>query len=95
MYHHDFEEAIKLSSKAVELVSRQTGQPQLTLRYQFDLACIILQSGDIEKALAMQDQILRTRITLQGNGKANYFTLQSYYAVGAAYAHLEHWDQAE
>jgi tetratricopeptide (TPR) repeat protein len=95
MYHKDFEGAIELLQKAVELVSRQTGQPQLTLRYKFDLACIILQSGDIEKSLEMQEQVLRARLSLQGSGKTNYFTLQSYYAVGAAYAHLSRWDQAE
>lgn len=95
MYRKDFEGAIELSQKAVELVSRRTGQPQLTLRYKFDLACIILQSGDIEKSLEMQEQVLRARLSLQGSGKTNYFTLQSYYAVGAAYAHLSRWDQAE
>ena len=95
MYRKDFEDAIKHSQKAVELVSRQAGQPQLTLRYKFDLACIILQSGDIEKSLEMQEQVLKARLGLQGNGKTNYFTLQSYYAVGAAYAHLSRWDQAE
>jgi tetratricopeptide (TPR) repeat protein len=95
MYHHDFDEAIRLSSKAVDLISRHMGQPQLIMRYEFDLACIILQSGDIERALVMQDKILRKRLTLQGNGKASYFTLQSYYAVGAAHAHLKNWDQAE
>ena len=95
MYRKDFEGALELSQKAVELVSRQTGQPQLTLRYKFDLACIILQSGDIEKSLEMQEQVLKARLSLQGSGKTNYFTLQSYYAVGAANAHLSRWEQAE
>lgn len=95
MYHHDFEEAIRLSSRGVELCSRQTGQAALILRFKFDLACIILQSGDAQKALEIQEQILRMRKALQGKGKANYFILQSYYAVGALHAHFGDWDQAE
>jgi tetratricopeptide (TPR) repeat protein len=95
MYKKDFAEARALSEKAVELVSRQTSQLQLTLRFKFDLGCIVLQSGDAEKALEIQEQILNTRLHMQGNGKANYFTLQSYYAVGAIYAHLGRLEQAE
>jgi tetratricopeptide (TPR) repeat protein len=95
MYKKDFAEARALSEKAVELVSRQTGQLQLQLRFKFDLGCIILQGGDPEKALEMHEEVLNTRLHMQGNYKANYFTLQSYYAVGAIYAHLERLDQAE
>lgn len=95
MYCHDFDNAIRLSEKAVELVSRQTTQAQLILRYKFDLASIILQSGDAQKSLEMQEQILEARLDLQGTGKTNYFTLQSYYAVGALYTHLGRLDEAE
>lgn len=95
MYHRDFETAFKLSEKAIELISRQNGQVQLILRFKFDLACIILQSGDIERSLEMQLQILKTRLTLQGKGKAGYFTLQSYYAVGALYFYLGKLAEAE
>lgn len=95
MYHKDFEGAQKLAERAVDLVSRDPGSPQLTLRFRFDLACIILQSGRIEESLEIQEQILKARLVMQGNGKNNYFTLQSYYAVGALYAHLEKWEEAE
>lgn len=95
MYYKDFEGAFKLSEKAIELVSRQNDQEQLILRFKFDLACIILQSGEIERSLDMQLQILKTRPTLQGKGKASYFTLQSYYAVGALYSYLGKLDEAE
>ena len=95
MYKGDFVEARALSEKAVELISRQAGQPQLKLRFKFDLGCILLQSGDAEKALEIQEQILTARQHIQGGGKANYFTLQSYYAVGAIYAHLGRLDPAE
>jgi hypothetical protein len=95
MFHRDFDGARALAQKAIELISRQAGQPQLMLRFKFDLGCIVLQSGDAEQALEIQEQILNTRLHMQGNGKANYFTLQSYYAVGAIYAHLGRLDQAE
>lgn len=96
MYDKDFKTAIKLSAKAFELVTRgQSDHIQLILRFRFDLACIILQSGDIERSLKIQEQILKARLSLQGNGKATYFTLQSYYAVGALYAYLGKLDEAE
>jgi hypothetical protein len=95
MYHTDFEGALKLAQRAVELVTRESGSSQLTMRFTFDLATIILQSGDIKKSLEIQAQVLKERLVLQGNGKDNYFTLQSYYAVGALYAHLEQWEKAE
>lgn len=96
MYNKDFEAAIKFSEKAVELVSRgQSEQIQLILRFRSDLANIVLQSGDIERSLKIQEQILRARLSLQGSGKASYFTLQSYYAVGALYAYLGRLDEAE
>jgi tetratricopeptide (TPR) repeat protein len=96
MYDKDFKTAIKLSEKAIELVTRgQSDHIQLILRFRFDLACIVLQSGDIERSLRIQEQILKARLSLQGNGKATYFTLQSYYAVGALYAYLGKLDEAE
>jgi tetratricopeptide (TPR) repeat protein len=95
MYKGDFVEACALSEKAVELISRQAGQPQLKLRVKFDLGCTLLQSGDAEKALDIQKQVLDARLRMQGNGKANYFTLQSYYAVGALCEHVGRLDQAE
>jgi tetratricopeptide (TPR) repeat protein len=95
LYHKDFQSALRLSEKAIELISRQTKQPQLTLGYKFDLACMILQHGDIEKSLRMQQQILKLRLNLQGKGRTNYFTLQSYYAIGALYTFLGKLDEAE
>jgi hypothetical protein len=95
MYRKDFEGAQKLAERAVELVSRQPRSHQLTMRFKFDLATIVLQSGDIKRSLEMQEQILEARLVLQGNDKTNYFTLQSYYAVGALYAHLKKLDEAE
>jgi hypothetical protein len=94
MYRRDFDEAIRLSKRAIELVQMfDESNQQLLLRYRFDLACIILQSGDKERALEMHKQILSARMDLQG--RASYFTLQSYYAVGALCSYLGKYDEAE
>lgn len=93
MYRKEFKSAINLSERAVELVALLGGDKQLILRYKFDLACIILQSGDLERSLEMHKQILTARLDLQG--RASYFTLQSYYAVGALCAYLGKLDEAE
>jgi tetratricopeptide (TPR) repeat protein len=94
MYRRDFKEAIRLSERAIELVQVfDENSRQLLLRYRFDLACIILQSGDKERALEMHKDILLARENLQG--RASYFTLQSYYAVGALCSYLGRYDEAE
>jgi tetratricopeptide (TPR) repeat protein len=94
MYHRDFGEAIRLSERAIELVQMfPEKSKQLLLRYKFDLACIILQSGEKERALEMHKEILMERMDLQG--RASYFTLQSYYAVGALCSYLGRYDEAE
>ncbi|EXF76699.1 hypothetical protein CFIO01_03510 [Colletotrichum fioriniae PJ7] len=92
MYRHDFEEAIQLAEKAIRLM-QVFGDKLLVLRFQFDLACIVLQSGDLQGSLDQHEIILAERIRLQG--KDSYFTLQSQYAVGALYSYLERWDDAE
>jgi hypothetical protein len=93
MYRRDFKGAIKLAERAIELVKLLGGDKQLILRYEFDLACIVLQNGDAERSLEMHKQILTARLDLQG--RASYFTLQSYYAVGALCSYLGRLDEAE
>jgi tetratricopeptide (TPR) repeat protein len=94
MYRRDFQGAIRLAEKAVTLISLLLGgDKRLLLRYKFDLACIVLQSGDIERSLEMHKQILAARLDLQG--RASYFTIQSYYAVGALCFYLGRYDEAE
>lgn len=95
MYHRDWPGAFQMAERAIELVTRHKGQMQLILRFKFDLACIILQSGDMERSLEMHQQILKIRLQMQGKGKASYFTLQSYYAIGALHSHLGQFEQAE
>ncbi|KAK1713702.1 hypothetical protein BDP67DRAFT_565780 [Colletotrichum lupini] len=92
MYRHDFGEAILLAERAIRLM-QVFGDKLLVLRFQFDLACIVLQSGDLKGSLDQHEIILAERIRLQG--KDSYFTLQSQYAVGALYSYLERWNDAE
>lgn len=92
MYHGEFDEAIALSTKAVELIG-SWGSPTLRLHYQFDQACILLQGGDKQGALDFHRRILSER--LEVHGKESYFTLQSQYAVAAIYSYLDRWDDAE
>jgi tetratricopeptide (TPR) repeat protein len=92
MYHGDFDEANAFSKKAVELIGSWVS-PALRLRYQFDQACILLQSGDKAGALDLHERILSDR--LQVHGKESYFTLQSQYAGAMMYSYLDRWDDAE
>jgi tetratricopeptide (TPR) repeat protein len=94
MYRRDFQGAIQLAERAVTLIGLFPGaDKQLLLRYKFDLACIVLQSGDVERSLEMHRHILTARLDLQG--RASYFTLQSYYAVGALCSYIGQLDEAE
>ena len=96
MYHRDFKEAIRLAERAIELMQIfAENNKQLLLRYKFDLACIILQSGDKERALAKHKEILMERMEMDLQGRASYFTLQSYYAVGAICSYVGKYDEAE
>jgi hypothetical protein len=92
MYRKEFSAANALAEKAVAFIER-LGDRQMTLRYQFDQACIILQSGDKERALALHREILEQRLGLQG--RASYFSLQSQYAYAGLCHYLGRVDEAE
>ena len=92
MYRGNFEQAIALAQRGVELMT-DAGKASMMNRFKFDLACIILQSGDLERALAMQEEVYESRIVL--NGKANELTLESAYAIGALHEHQGRLAQAE
>ncbi|KAK2732801.1 hypothetical protein CKAH01_08622 [Colletotrichum kahawae] len=92
MYRHDFASAEQLGRKSVDLI-KNVGDEHLVLRFQFDLACIMLQGGDHSGALDLHERILADRVRV--HGKDSYFTLQSQYAVGAIYSYMQRWDQAE
>jgi tetratricopeptide (TPR) repeat protein len=94
MYTGDYEDAINLGEKGLKFVILATGdRSSSTHKWKFDLACIVLQSGNTEKALRLHEEVLGARI-LQ-HGKSNFQTLQSYYAVGALHAHLGDHARAE
>jgi hypothetical protein len=92
MYQRDFGKAVQLAEEAVTAIDK-LGDKQITLRYQFDLACIILQSGHKEKALALHRKILDARLGLRG--RASYFSLQSQYAYAALCHYVGRLDEAE
>jgi len=92
MYRTEFPTAIDFSERAVAIIEKLSDRA-IILRYKFDLACIILQSGDKARALALQLDILKDRVGFQG--RASYFTLQSQYAVAALYHYVGRLDEAE
>lgn len=82
MYQGQFDEAIKLGIRGVSLMEK-TGYTFFESRFKFDLACIILQSGDLDRALKVHKEILEQRI--EKLGQTNELTLHSIYAIGAIY----------
>ncbi|KAL9609698.1 MAG: hypothetical protein Q9167_005548 [Letrouitia subvulpina] len=93
LYRHDFAGAIKLAEEGLRFITLATGQSSATSKTRFDLACIVFQSGDTERALALHKEVLEWN--LRQHGKFNFLTLQSYYAVGALSAHNGSLDEAE
>ena len=81
LYHQDFATAIRFAEESLRCITLATGQSSATNKTRFDLACIILQSGDIEGALNLHKEVLEMHLKL--HGKSSFLTLQSYYAVGA------------
>ncbi|KAL8722293.1 MAG: hypothetical protein Q9225_001198 [Loekoesia sp. 1 TL-2023] len=93
LYHHDFAKAIQLAEVGLRLITLATGQSSAANKTKFDLACIILQSGDTQRALALHKEVLESNMRL--HGKFNFLTLQSYYAVGAVNAYSGNLSEAE
>jgi tetratricopeptide (TPR) repeat protein len=92
IYQGDYTEAIKLGELSVQWMGK-TGNNSLAYRFKFDLACIVTQSGEIQKALDMHKEIYQRRLSMCG--RANEQTLQSRYAIGALYEILGEAEQAE
>jgi len=92
MYRRQFDKAIKLAESAVDMVGT-LGEGDMKLSFAFDLACIILQSGNEERAMSLHREILEARLGLQG--RASYFTLQSQYAYAAMCRYTGKLDEAE
>ena len=80
MYEGNFGEAIRHGELGVELMANADNE-FLKSRFMFDLACIILQSGDIERALNTHQKVHEAR--LRTSGRTNELTLHSCHAIGA------------
>lgn len=92
MYQGRFEEAIALAAHGVQLMTK-TGYKLFASRFKFDLACIILQSGDPDRALQVHQEIHGQRIEMLG--QTNELSLHSMYAIGAIYELKGDWGEAE
>ena len=93
LYHHDFAEAIKLAEEGLRMITLATGQSSATSKTRYDLACIVVQSGDFPRALSLHQEVLESN--LKQHGKFSFLTLQSYYAVGALHAYCGDLTEAE
>ena len=93
MYQKRFSEAIELAEQGLYWVTVATGYSAAYNRWKFDLACIVLQSGDLKRALSLHEEILESRT--EQHGSSAYLTLQSWYAVGAVQAYLDDLVNAE
>lgn len=93
LYHYDFARAVELAETGLRLITLATGQSSAANKTKFDLACILLQSGDTQRALALHKEVLEANLRL--HGKFNFLTLQSYYAVGAVNAYTGNLAEAE
>jgi tetratricopeptide (TPR) repeat protein len=82
MYQGRFDEAIKLAEQGVRYMNK-TGYTLFESRFKFDLACIVLQSGNIQEAMRLHREIFDAR--LDKLGQSNELTLHSRYAIGALY----------
>ena len=92
MYQQRWEEAIRVGKLGVRYM-RMSGNEALTLRFEFDLACITLQSGLADSALELHKQVLEQRIIVCG--KTNENTLASYYALGTLHEMRAEFEEAE
>lgn len=93
MYRGDHASAVALGEQGLHWVREATGESGATNRWKFDLACIVLQSGDLKRALQLHREVLDARI--KQHGKAGHLTLQSQYAVGAVEAYLGRLEESE
>lgn len=80
MYQGRFDIAIGCAMKGMQLMG-QTGYGLFTSRLKFDMACIVLQSGDLDRALQIHEEIHQQRI--ETVGPVNQLSLHSMYAIGA------------
>lgn len=93
MFKRNFGEAVELAERGLRFVTLATGQGASTNNWKFDMACVVLQSGDVARALKLHHEVLKAR--LEHHGKQSFLTSQSHYAVAAINAHLGDMTSAE
>jgi hypothetical protein len=81
-----YREAIELIRKAAKLIEKPCGKMWRYWAYQFTLACVLLQSGDLQGSLELHLDVFNARKATYGSYDSS--TLLSEYAVGAMYHHL-------
>lgn len=86
MWKGDMKQAIDFQKHSSRLIERFIGRTASYYRKVFMLACVLLQSGDLQGALDLHLEVLSARLDLLG--KHDEFTISSMYAVGAMYHHL-------
>lgn len=79
LYQRRHDEALDLAQKAVHWMTK-ANIPDLQSRFEFDLACIHLQRGEIEQASALHTRIFDARVERLGH--SNELSLHSRYAIG-------------
>lgn len=94
LYQRRFDEAIDLARQGVNWMG-QTQNFSLRSRFDFDLACILLQSGKVEQSRQLHQRIFDARV--EKLGQSSELTLHSRFAIGAIsemkgqYEDAEYW----
>jgi tetratricopeptide (TPR) repeat protein len=86
MHRGNYLEAINLFRRAIELSEKALGKTWFYLLVQFNLACTMLQAGDLQSALDMHLKVFAAQE--KAMGKYDSATIMSNYAVGAVHYYL-------
>ncbi|KAK1750427.1 hypothetical protein QBC47DRAFT_394042 [Echria macrotheca] len=92
-YQGDYDSAISMARMGSEIKFKTDGNSSRYLWFQYDLACVMLQAGQLNNALGLHLEVLKGREAICG-ARAEV-TLQSLYTVGAMYHHLGDYTRAE
>lgn len=92
LHQLNFEDAIHMAEKAISLMQHR-GLEISASRFRFDLACIVIQSGDLERALHELQEIYDE--WLRSLGPTNQLCLYSMYAIGATNELMGNLPEAE
>lgn len=86
MWEGRFPESIKSLEKSIQLAGLHSTKTRHYIQSRFTLGCVLLQAGEVQKALEIQLEVLKTRLEL--NGEHDQSTIFSTYAVGTLYHQL-------